>query len=87
MIHEAGIPMKPDPTRDTDRFDAGGRAASGRQGNRAEGSREGLVLLLIALLFVANVVLYLCHHYGLTSLNDLRLHPEAGAQVLRVERG
>jgi len=39
-----------------------------------------MVLLAIALLFVANVVLYLCHHYGLTSLNDWRAKPEA-AQV------
>ncbi len=29
--------------------------------------KEALVLLAIALLFVANVVLYLFHHYGLTS--------------------
>lgn len=30
----------------------------------ADERREGLVLLAIAVLFVANVVLYLCHHYG-----------------------
>ncbi len=29
--------------------------------------KEGLVLLAIAFLFLANVVLYLCHYYGLTS--------------------
>jgi hypothetical protein len=29
-------------------------------------------LLLIALLILANVVVYLCHHYGLTSLNEWR---------------
>jgi len=76
--------MKPDRTRETDRFDAEGRSAAGQPGKRTDDSREGLVLLLIALLFVANVVLYLCHHYGLTSLTDWRLHPEVDAQVLRI---
>ena len=31
---------------------------------RADERREALVLLAIAFLFVANVVIYLCHHYG-----------------------
>ncbi|MGA3171426.1 MAG: hypothetical protein ABSE62_10465 [Chthoniobacteraceae bacterium] len=29
--------------------------------------KEALVLLAIAVLFLANVVLYLCHHFGLAS--------------------
>lgn len=48
---------------------------------RREG-REGLVLLAIAILFVANVVVYLCHHYGLTSLNDWRPAREVSARVI-----
>lgn len=44
--------------------------------------KEALVLLAIALLFLANVVLYLCHHYGLTSLNDWRPRIEANAQTI-----
>ena len=38
--------------------------------DKADERKEGLILLAIAFLFLANVVLYLCHHYGLTSLND-----------------
>ncbi len=52
-----------------------------RQG-RSEERKEALVLLAIAVLFVANVVLYLCHHYGLTSLNDWRPHAEVSARVI-----
>ena len=44
--------------------------------------REGLILLAIVLLLVANVVLYLCHHYGLTSLNDWKPRTEASARVI-----
>jgi hypothetical protein len=50
--------------------------------DRAEERKEGLVLLAIALLFVANVVLYLCHHYGLTSLNDSRPRAEISERAL-----
>jgi len=35
--------------------------------NITDERREALVLLAIAFLFLANVVLYLCHHFGLTS--------------------
>ena len=57
------------------------RSRTGRGGADGPDERkEAMVLLAIALLFVANVVLYLCHHYGLTSLNDWRAKPEA-AQV------
>jgi len=44
--------------------------------------KEALVLLAIAVLFVANVLLYLCHHYGLTSLNDLRPPSQAAPRVI-----
>jgi hypothetical protein len=47
----------------------GGAAESRKQSGE---SREGLALLLIALLILANVVVYLCHHYGLTSFNEWR---------------
>jgi hypothetical protein len=43
---------------------------------------EGLILLAIAFLFLANVVVYLCHHYGLTSLNDWRPQSEISARVI-----
>ena len=42
---------------------------------RAIERKQGLVLLAIAILFLANVVLYLCHHYGLASFNGWPLHP------------
>jgi len=35
--------------------------------DRANERKEALVLLAIAVLFLANVVLYIFHHYGLTS--------------------
>jgi hypothetical protein len=44
--------------------------------------REALVLLAIALLFLANVVLYLCHHYGLTSLNVRPQPSEVSVRVM-----
>jgi len=50
--------------------------------DRVDERREALVLLAIAFLFVANVVLYLCHHYGLTSLNDWRPRSEMSARVI-----
>jgi hypothetical protein len=31
---------------------------------QSDSRKEALVLLAIAALFLANVVLYLCHHYG-----------------------
>jgi len=49
-----------------------GRVGAAESRKRSEESREGLALLLIALLILANVVVYLCHHYGLTSLNEWR---------------
>ena len=53
-----------------------------RQRDRAAERKEGLVLLAIAFLFLANVVLYLCHHYGLTSLNDPRMQSGLSARVI-----
>jgi hypothetical protein len=50
--------------------------------DRADERKEALVLLAIAVLFLANVVLYLCHHYGLTSLNDSRPRSEMSARVI-----
>jgi hypothetical protein len=44
--------------------------------------RETLILVAIAILLVANVVLYLCHHYGLTSLNDWKPRSEVSARVI-----
>ncbi len=41
--------------------------------------REALVLLLIALLFAANAVVYLLHHWNLTSQNEVRARPELPA--------
>ena len=57
---------------------ATGRGKAPSPNSREAERKEALVLLAIAILFVANVVLYLRHHYGLTSLNDLRLKPVAG---------
>jgi len=54
-----------------DRFFSKRRTEGGAEPkDHADDRNEGLVLLAIAFLFLANVVLYLCHHYGLTSLND-----------------
>jgi hypothetical protein len=49
--------------------------------NPGEGN-ENLALLLIALLFLANLILYLCHHYGLTSANDRPVHAETSPRVI-----
>lgn len=49
---------------------------------KTEERKERLVLLAIAVLFVANVVLYLCHHYGLTSLNVLPPHGQLAPRVI-----
>lgn len=72
MIHEARNPL---PTMKIkpgfDQFFSRHRVGKGPREprDRADERKEALVLLAIAILFVANVVLYLCHHYGLTSLN------------------
>ena len=60
------------------------KSAAGRPvlRDREQERKESLVLLLIAVLFVANVVIYLCHHYGLTSLNDWRPHLHETPQVI-----
>lgn len=57
---------------ETDRISNGRGKGQGGQGrskprDKADERKEGLVLLAIAFLFLANVVLYLCHHYGLMS--------------------
>jgi len=49
---------------------------------RADERKEGLVLLAIAVLFLANVVLYLCHHYGLTSYNERPAQSQVSARVM-----
>jgi hypothetical protein len=49
--------------------------------DRGGDRKEALVLLAIAVLFLANVVLFLFHHYGLTSLNDPRPRSEVSARV------
>jgi hypothetical protein len=59
-----------------------GRKAVGQPKDRAAERKEALVLLAIALLFVANVVIYLCHHYGLTSLNEWQPRAELTARSL-----
>jgi len=53
-----------------------------RPRDKAAERKEALVLFAIAILFLANVVLYLCHHYGLTSLNDPRPRQEVSARVI-----
>jgi len=59
------------------------RTPVAEQKENAAERKEALVLLAIVFLFLANVVLYLCHHYGLTSLNDWRPHFEqASARVI-----
>jgi hypothetical protein len=59
------------------------RATARRQPrDRADERKEALVLLAIALLFVANVVIYLFHHYGLMSLNQWHPRAEASARVI-----
>lgn len=47
-----------------------------------EDRREALILLAIALLFVANVVVYLCHHWNLTSANDLQPRRPVAPRVI-----
>ena len=47
-----------------------------------EDRREALILLAIALLFVANVVVYLCHHWNLTSANELRPRQPVAPRVI-----
>jgi hypothetical protein len=58
------------------------RRRDGGPRNEVDARKEGLVLLVIALLFVANVVLYLCHHYGFTSQNDLGAKAAVSARVV-----
>jgi hypothetical protein len=53
---------------------------AGRGRDRVDERKERLVVLIIALLFIANVVVYLCHHYGLTSLNERRSGVEMSAR-------
>jgi hypothetical protein len=56
--------------------------ASSRVRDKADERKEALVLLAIALLFLANVLLYICHHYGLTSQNDPQPRPPVAARVM-----
>lgn len=51
-------------------------------GGKEDERRETLILFAIAILLVANLVLYLCHHYGLTSLNDWKPRTEVSARVI-----
>jgi hypothetical protein len=48
--------------------------------SKNEQRKEALVLLAIVVLFVANVLLYLCHHYAVTSANTV--HPRVGVTRL-----
>lgn len=57
-----------------------GRRHAGRE--RSNERKEAFVLLAIAILLVANVVLYLCHHYGLTSQNDTHRRPAPEVRVV-----
>lgn len=41
----------------------------------AQDRREALIMLAVVVLFVANVVLYLFHHWNLTSANEARPLP------------
>jgi hypothetical protein len=50
--------------------------------DKTEERKEALVLMAIAVLFLANVLLYLCHHYGFVSQKDARPRATLGAQVL-----
>lgn len=72
MFHEAANlspTMKSVRKLEIDRFFGKRPKEKGRASRRdsEDERKETLVILAIALLFVANVVLYLCHHYGLTS--------------------
>jgi cell division protein FtsX len=51
-------------------------------GARDDERRETLILFVIAILLVANIVLYLCHHNGATSLNDWKPRTEVSARVI-----
>jgi len=60
--------MKPEPESGSDRSEENRREGKGViPRSKEEERKEGLVLLAIAILFLANVVLYLCHHYGVMS--------------------
>jgi hypothetical protein len=76
--------MKPVRKSGLDRFFNQRRKAArpAHQRDRADERNEGLVLLAIAFLFLANVVLYICHHYGLTSSNNPRPRFESVATAL-----
>jgi hypothetical protein len=50
--------------------------------DKAEDRKEALVLLAIAVLFLANVILYLCHHYGLTSRSEAGARQPVAARVI-----
>lgn len=47
-----------------------------------EERREALILLAVVVLFVANVVVYLCHHWNLTSANELQPRPPVAPRVI-----
>ena len=76
--------MKPVRKSGFDRLFSKRRNAKGaaEQPEKADERKEALILLAIAFLFLANVVLYLCHHYGLTSLNDWRPQSEISARAI-----
>jgi hypothetical protein len=65
-------------------------AASRREPKRAAAGaredderRETLILFAIAILLVANIVVYVCqHHFGLTSQNDWKPRSEVSARVI-----
>jgi hypothetical protein len=76
--------MKPEHRSGSDRIFSDRHTNRGMQQvrDKADERKEALVLLAIAFLFLANVLLYLCHHYGLMSQNDTRPPQPLAARVI-----
>jgi hypothetical protein len=76
--------MKSEHHSGTDRTFGDRRPAKGRPQvrDKAAERKEALVLLAIAVLFLANVLLYVSHRYGFMLQNDARPRAALGAQVI-----
>ena len=76
--------MKSEQHSGSDRTFNGRRAERGSpQGrDKTEERKEALVLLAIAVLFLANVLLYLCHHYGFLSQAENHSTQPVAARVI-----
>jgi hypothetical protein len=74
--------MKSEQHAVTDRTLTGRHGERGRVRDKDEERKEALVLLAIAILFLANVLLYICHHYGLTTQADARPQAALAARVI-----